>query len=206
MEFDRLSKAAADTLEKVSGEFEAEILANLEAGRAEALAKVESARKETAEAATKILQTGEKQAESVRRQIIGSAELETRNSQLMSLERAVNEAFDLAAKQISGASGAPYEKAIAGLIEEGLEVIGPRARVQCASKDRKAASAAIRKLGSRAKVTLDDEPIETIGGVVLTTPDGSVRFDNTFEARLERMKPTLRKEVAAILTGSAQSG
>ncbi len=205
MEYDELSKAAADTLEKVSGEFEAEVLADLEAGRAEALAKVESARKEAAEASAKILETGEKQAESVKRQIIGSAELEARNAQLRSLERAVNEAFELAAKQISEASSASYEKAIGGLIEEGLGVIGPRARVQCSSKDRKAVSSAIRRLGSSAKVTLDDEPAETMGGVVLTTPDGTVRFDNTFEARLERMKPTLRKEVAAILTGSAQS-
>jgi len=41
-----------------------------------------------------------------------------------------------------------------------------------------------------------------MGGVVLTTSDGSIRFDNTFEARLERTKPTLRKDVAAILAGA----
>ncbi len=199
-----MSKAAADTLEKVSGEFEGEVLADLESGKAEALAKVASTMRETREAVAKILETGAKQAESVRRQIMGSAELETRNAQLRSLERAVNETFELATKQISGATGPSQERAVSRLIEEGVEVIGPRAKVQCASKDRKAVSSAIKKLGSKAKIALDDEPIETIGGVVLTTPDGSVRFDNTFEARLERMKPTLRKEIAAILTGPAQ--
>ncbi len=199
-----MSKAAADTLEKVSGEFEGEVLADLESGKAEALAKVASTMRETREAVAKILETGAKQAESVRRQIMGSAELETRNAQLRSLERAVNETFELATKQISGATGPSQERAVSRLIEEGVEVIGPRAKVQCASKDRKAVSSAIKKRGSKAKIALDDEPIETIGGVVLTTPDGSVRFDNTFEARLERMKPTLRKEIAAILTGPAQ--
>jgi V/A-type H+/Na+-transporting ATPase subunit E len=200
-----MSNAAADTLEKVSGEFESEVLADLEEARSETLAKVESVRKETEEAVAKILETGVKQAESVKRQIMGAAELEARNAQLRSLERAVNEVFDLAAKQISTSSGSSYDKAIAGLIEEGLAAIGQKAKVQCASKDKKAVSAAIKKLGSNARVSLDDEPIETIGGVVLATPDGSVRFDNTFEARLERLKPTLRKEVAAILIGSAQS-
>ena len=121
------------------------------------------------------------------------------------MERGVNEAFDLAAKQIASSSSSSYEKAVTGLIEEGLAVIGPKAKVQCASKDRKAVAAAIKKLGSRAGVTFDDAPVETMGGVVLVTPDGSIRFDNTFEARLEKMRPTLRQEIAAILTGSAQS-
>jgi V/A-type H+-transporting ATPase subunit E len=197
-----LSKAASDTLEKVSGEFETAVLADLEAGRSETLAKIEAVRKEATEAVSKILETGAKQAESAKRQIIGAAELEARNAQLRSLEKAVNEAFDLAAKEISSTSGATHEKALAALIQEGLGVIGPRAKVQCAPKDRRAVGSAIRKIGGKAKLSLDDEPVDTIGGVVLTTPDGAVRFDNTFEARLERMRPILRKEVASILTGA----
>jgi V/A-type H+-transporting ATPase subunit E len=196
-----LSKAASDTLEKVSGEFETEVLAELEAGRSETLARIEAVRKDTTEAVGKIIETSEKQAESVKRQIIGAAELDARNAQLRSLEKAVNEAFDLAAKQISTVSGASQEKALESLIQEGLDVIGPRAKVSCASKDRKAVSSAIRKLGSRAKLSLGDSEVDTMGGVILTTSDGTVRFDNTFEARLERMRPTLRKAVATILTG-----
>jgi len=196
-----VSSAAANTLGKVSGEFEAEVLADLEAGRTEALARVESTRKETVEAVTKILEASAKQAESVKRQVIGAAELEARNAQLKALEKAVNDAFESATKQISSSTGATYEEAMQRLIQEGVDVIGPRAKVQCAPKDRKAVASAARKLGAGAKVSLEEEPIETIGGVVLTTPDGSVRFDNTFDARLERMKPMLRKEIAAILTG-----
>ncbi len=197
-----MSRAASDTLEKVSGEFESEVLSDLEAGRSETLAKIEAVRKETMEAVSKILETSEKQAESARRQIIGAAELETRNAQLRSLERAVNGAFDLAAKEISSASGATHEKALAALIQEGLDVIGLRAKVRCASKDRRAVATAIRKFGSKAKLSLDNEPVDTMGGVVLTTPDGAVRFDNTFEARLERMRPILRKDVASVLMGT----
>jgi V/A-type H+/Na+-transporting ATPase subunit E len=196
-----LSKAASDTLEKVSGEFETEVLADLESGRSDTLARIETVRKETTEAVGKILETSEKQAESVKRQIIGAAELDARNAQLRSLEKAVNEAFDLAAKQISAVSGASQEKAVTFLIQEGVDVIGPQAKVSCSSKDRKAVTVAIKKLGSKAKLSLDDEEIDTMGGVILTTPDGTVRFDNTFEARLERMRPTLRKALAAILTG-----
>jgi V/A-type H+-transporting ATPase subunit E len=202
LESEKSSKAASDTLEKVSAEFESEVLADLEAGRSETLARIEAVRKETSEAVGKILETGEKQAESVKRQIIGSAELDARNEQLRSLEKAVNQAFDQAVEKISTVSGTSQEKALVSLIQEGLDVIGPRAKVSCASKDRKAVSSAIRKLGSGAKLSLDDGEINTVGGVILTNPDGTVRFDNTFEARLERMRPTLRKAVAGILTGA----
>ncbi len=197
-----MSRAASDTLAKVSGEFEAEVLAEIESGKRDDLAKIESARKETEGGVAKILETGAKQAESVKRQIIGAAELEARNAQLKALEAAVNDAFEQATKALGGSSGADFDRAVAGLIQEGLDVIGSRAKVQCASKDRRLVAGAIKRIGERAKLTLDDEPIETIGGVVLSTPDGTVRFDNTFEARLERMRPTLRKEVAAVLTGA----
>lgn len=202
MESDRMSKAASDTLEKVAGELEAEVLADLDAGRTETLAKVEAVRKETEEAVAKVLETSMKQAESVKRQIIGAAELEARNAQLKSLERALNEAFEIAARDIASLTGAALTKAIGRLIQEGLEAIGPRAKVRCALKDRMAVASAIKKLDGDVKVSLDVEPVETMGGVVLATPDGSVRFDNTFEARLERMRPDLRKDMAAILTGS----
>ena len=197
-----MSKAASDTLEKVSGEFEQEVLSDLEAGRSETMAKLESVRRETEEAVSKILETGMKQSDSAKRQIIGAAELEARNIQLKALERAVSGAFEAAMNRISESKGASYEEAMARLIHEGLDVIGPRAKVHCSSNDRRAVASAVKKLSGKEKVTLDDDSIDTTGGVVLTTFDGSVRFDNTFEARLERMRPTLRKEVAAVLTGT----
>ncbi len=198
-----MSKAASDTLEKVSGEFESEILADLQEGRSQALAIIDSARKETVEAVAKILETGVKQAESLKRQIIGAAVLEARNNQLKSLEKAVNEVFDMAIKEVGEASGLRYENSLTRLIKEGSEIIGPKAKVYCSPKDRKALSAVMRKLsGGQFKPMLDEKGISTIGGVVLTAMEGSVRFDNTFEARLERMKPSLRKEVAGILASS----
>lgn len=196
-----MSKAASETLEKVSGEFEAEVLADLERDRKETLARVESVRKEATESVAKMIEASQKQAESVKRQIVGTAELGARNALLMSLEKAVNEAFDRATGKISSSRGAEYEGALERLIQEGLDVIGTHATVRCAPQDKKAVASIVKKL-SRAKVTVDDEPVVTIGGVVMTTPDGSVRFDNTLEARLDRMRPTLRKEVAAVLTGA----
>jgi len=196
-----MSKATSDTLEKVSEEFESELLAELQEGKAQALSTVESSRKETRVAVFKILETSVKQAESLKRQIVGAAELEARNAQLKALEKAIVEVFDSATKELQEGLGKRYEEALARLVSEGVDVIGPRATVRCRSKDQKAVSAAIRKLGGgQSRLTIDDEPIETLGGVVMSSADGSVRFDNTFEARLERMRPALRMVVSTALT------
>jgi V/A-type H+-transporting ATPase subunit E len=198
-----MSKAATDTLQKVSDEFEAEVVSDLQAGRDQAMQNVQAARKQTSEAVAKTVEGGERQAEAVKRQIIGAAELEVRNAQLKSLETAVNEVFDSAVRRVSSLSDSAMEGSLTALIREGIDVIGPRAIVHCSAKQRKAVSTAVRKLNrGPVKLIIDEKEIESIGGVILAAPNGSVKFDNTFEARLERMRPALRKEVAGILTGS----
>ncbi len=192
---------ASTTLEKVSTEFEAEVLADLQEGRADASTLVKSAMKEAADSAAKALESGERQAESLKRQITGAAELDARNAQLKALEAKVNEVFSEAMKEAVAVPHARHVKSLAGLIMEGVGVIGEKASVSCNSKDRKAVAEAIGKLGRKLKLTLDADPIDCAGGVVLASPDGSVRFDNTLESRLERLKPDLRKEVAGLLAG-----
>ena len=196
-----MSKATADTLEKVSGEFETELLAELQEGREQAFSTVESSRREAKVAVTRILEASVKQGESLRRQIIGAAELDVRNVQLKTLEKAVVEVFDAAMKELGESSGARYEASLTRLVKEGLEVIGPRAKIYCRSKDRRMVSAILHKLGGSQYTLIPEvKSIDTIGGVVMTSMDGSVRFDNTFEARLERMRPSLRMEVSETLT------
>lgn len=46
------------------------------------------------------------------------------------------------------------------------------------------------------KLSLSPEPIECIGGVRVASADGNIRFDNTFEGRMERLGETLHGAVA----------
>lgn len=196
-----MSKAAADTLESVLGQFEGELLVELAAGKKQALSTLESAKRDAKASVDKILDTGDKQAETLRRQLVGTAELESRNAQLKMLEKAIGEVFEEAVRQLQQLSASRYEKSLVALLGEGVEVLGPSLTVHCNSNDRKVVSSAIGALSGKAsKLHLSEKAIDTIGGVVMTSTDGSVRFDNTFEARLERMKPTLRMEVSASLS------
>ncbi|MGD1054485.1 MAG: V-type ATP synthase subunit E family protein [Nitrososphaerales archaeon] len=195
-----MSKAMTDTLKKVSREFESELMVELEKGKVQALSSVESSRREANVAVTRILDTSVKQAESLRDQIIGAGELEARNALLKTLEMAVVEVFDSAVKELRNMSGVRYDRSLTRLVKEGLEAIGPSARIYCSSKDREAISAVLHRLGgSQSKPVLERKSIDTVGGVVVASMDGSVRFDNTFEARLERMRSALRMQVSAIL-------
>lgn len=197
-----MSNATADTLQKVASEFEGEVLTELQEGREQSLRLIQASKKETAEAVSKILETGSKQAEALQRQIVGAAELEARNSQLKVLEEAVEEVFSSAVSQIPKLDDRRYAAALKQLLMEAIDVIGPNALVSTNSKDAKEVSSIAEGIkGERARLTPGDKRLETIGGVVLMTPDKTIRFDNTFEARLERLRPTLRKEAATVLNG-----
>lgn len=195
------NSAAKNTLDKVSEEFLREILSDIDDGKRQASAHIESVEKETRESIKKIIEGSIRQADTLRRQIISTAELESRNAQLRALEEIVNDVFTMAMDNLSKLDRGRYESALERLIKEGISIIGKSAVVACNARDRKIVSSIIKRLnGGQVKISLDDKQIETIGGVILTSEDGTVRFDNTFEARLERFKPMLRKEIAAILS------
>ncbi|MBI2649584.1 MAG: hypothetical protein HYW93_08050 [Thaumarchaeota archaeon] len=199
------SSSAKYTLDKVSSEVLNEISVELESGRTAALEQVESTLRETESEMAKIIQGGERQADSLKRQTIGSAELDARNKLLRTVEEATNQVFQDAFKKISAGNSAQYEKALARLITDGLSVIGKGAIVACNANDKKTAASIIGELNRKehADLKLDPKSIDTVGGVAFSSKDGTIRFDNTFEARLERLKPHLRREVARVLGSGA---
>lgn len=50
------------------------------------------------------------------------------------------------------------------------------------------------------RVTLSPDPLNSIGGVLITSADRSIRFDNTFEGRMERRTEILQSTIAGRLT------
>ena len=188
------------TLQKVASEFEGEVLTELQEAREQSLALLQTSKKASLDAVSKVLETSVKQAEALKRQVIGAAELESRNSQLKVLEEAVDEVFSSAVSQIQRLDEKRYAAALKQMLSEAIDVIGPNALVSTNDKDAKEVLSMAKGVkGEHAKLTPGDKTLKTIGGVVLTTPDRAIRFDNTFEARLERLRQTLRKEVAALL-------
>jgi V/A-type H+-transporting ATPase subunit E len=64
---------------------------------------------------------------------------------------------------------------------------------------------AARELEEESSLTRRPGFLEARAGVLVETADGHMRFDNTFDARLDRFRDQLRARVYGILTGSAGS-
>ena len=62
------------------------------------------------------------------------------------------------------------------------------------SKDKDAVQSVLSNFSG---AELSSETIDCLGGIKVRSKDGSMTFDNTIDARLERLKPLIRKEIAS---------
>lgn len=181
---------------KVVEEAKQEILKILESGRMEGEEILYQAQREAEIEAGRILSSKDKQVESLTRRIIGSAELEARNRSLRLIEDNINRAFDSALSKLSKNKPKEYKDALRRMVEEALEAVdGKEVILSCNQEDHSLAKS-IAKQVKKMKVSVSDKPIQCVGGVRVSTVDGTITFDNTLEARLNRMKPALRKAIA----------
>jgi V/A-type H+-transporting ATPase subunit E len=198
-------EAFENVVGKVAKDVQSEIKSSLEEAYNDALQIISSAEKEAIAKANEIPHSKERQAETLRRRIIGNAELKARNLSLQVLEETVNKIFDESLKEMEEPSSMKdYGKALKKFLEEGVEAIGGEEFIavgRSADKDiLKKASQEVEK-ERNVKIKTVSETLDSRGGVQVKNSDGSVIYDNTIEARLERLKPLLRKQISEILTG-----
>ena len=190
---------------RVSEDAAREMLALLEDGLKEAEALLGAARRESAEAVSKILEAKDRQAEAARRRIVGNAEIAGRNLTLRLVEETANRAFDAALQKISKMDGTgTYEEGLRRVLEEGISALAVK-DVLCSSNERdlrvlkKLAPEVGRQM--KVKIEVDPTPISSAGGVKVRSAEGTVVYDNTMEARLARSRPLLRRQVYEQLVG-----
>jgi len=194
------------TVSKVLTQKEAELIAQIESAYHESLANLESSRTTLHAEYNQILDAAKKQAENLKRQIIGSSRLSTRNKQLLLLETAVNDAFEKAmSKLLTLKQDEKYRNLIYKMLEDSISAINSdEIIVECNKTDYKLVKKAIEELkakGARVKITLSENPIEAIGGIRASSKDRSMTYDNTLDSRIERLKPLIRKNIVQILRG-----
>jgi len=144
----------------------------------------------------KIISDGNKEADKIEKQIIGSADLEARNKQLMALEEGVNKVFSKALDEITNtARSGDYSNLIKSLLDESTKILGTtEVIVSTNTKDKDLVQSTLSQFpGSE----LSSELIDCLGGVMIKSKDGTTSFDNTLDARIERLKPLIRKEIAS---------
>ena len=144
----------------------------------------------------RILSEGQKEAEKIEKQIVGSSDLEVRNKALLLVEEHTSMVFEKAKEQIKNTKrDSNYSNLISTLLTEATEALGTSEITDFTnSTDKDIVQSAISKISG---ADLSSEQIDCMGGVKITSKDGSMTFDNTIDARFERMKPLIRKNIAA---------
>ena len=188
-----------NVLEDVSKDFEKLVESILKTGLDEASKIISDSETQSKNQEQEIESQQSKEFDIKSGQIIGAAEMESRNSNLLLLEKNINKVFTAALKELSSNKGKNYPKSLELFINEGLNTIDDSdVLVSCNKKDSSVVKDLITKISSKSKksITLSDTYISTAGGVIVSNTDSTVIVNNTIEDRLERMKAELRTDVA----------
>ncbi|MGV7226851.1 MAG: V-type ATP synthase subunit E [Nitrosopumilus sp.] len=183
------------TIDKILSQTEKEIASNVDSGLAESHKALEDAVPKLEGEFDKIIADGRKEADKIEKQITGAADIEARNKQLLALEDSVDKVFTNALDQIANNDrSGDYANLIKSLLDESTQILGTsEVTVFTNSKDRDVVQSALSGFpGSE----LSSDIIDCLGGVKIKSKDGSMTFDNTLDARIERLKPLIRKEIA----------
>jgi vacuolar-type H+-ATPase subunit E/Vma4 len=153
--------------------------------------------------ASLLVETKEK-GEAEQKKIQSLTVIEVRNRLLQAKEEHVNAVFDKAFARLKEfVESEKYPSYLLAFIEEAVKKIEADSLVVYVnSKDRKwLANGKLDELSGKLGVmlALADETKNCLGGCIVKTPDGKLSQDNTFEKRLEALKPILRIKVAKIL-------
>ncbi len=144
----------------------------------------------------KILFDAKKEADKLEKQIIGGADIKARNQQLVLLEQAVDGVFSKALEHITNIDkSGDYTNLIKALIVESTQILGTNEVIVFTnSKDRKIVESVLSEFPT---AVLSSDTFDCLGGIKAHSKDGTMTFDNTLDARIQRMKPLIRKDIAA---------
>jgi V/A-type H+-transporting ATPase subunit E len=202
------NSALERTISKVLSQKEAELISKIDSAYQESLNNLEASRGKLEAERTRIIESAKKQAENLKRQIIGSGRLQARNQELLMIENAVNSAFEEARKKLAASGGREsYRTLMSSIVEESISSVGSgEVVIECNKNDAELVRKILADLqrknpGVQARVS--DQHVDVLGGIRVKSADGTMTYDNTLDSRIERLKPLIRKNIAQMLRGEA---
>ena len=188
--------ALEGTIDKILKNTENDVLSSLKSALDDSQQSLDDSVTKLDSEYDKIISDGKKEADKIEKQIVGGSDIEARNKQLLALEAAVDRVFTTALEQITNSDrNSDYANLIKTLLEESTKILGTtEVKVFTNAKDKDVVQSS---LSSFSGSELSSETIDCIGGVKIESKDGAMKFDNTIDAKIERLKPLIRKEIAS---------
>jgi V/A-type H+/Na+-transporting ATPase subunit E len=192
------------TIDKVLSQKESALITEIDSALKNSLKNLESSKSNLQAEYDNIIEASNKQAENLKRQIIGSSTLSARNKELVIIESAIDEIFNKAREKLAKSNNEKnYEKLLNNLIADSAGKLGSEIIIQCNKTDLKL----VKKIASdistdkKMKITVSDEVLDIIGGIKATSLDRTMTLDNTIDSSIESLKPLIRKEIVQLLRG-----
>jgi len=182
-------------IDKILSKTEKEILLDLKNSSSDSKQILDNSLTKLEQEYDKIISDGNKEADKIEKQIIGSSDLEARNKQLTTVEESIDKVFTKALDEIANADrSGDYSKLIKSLFDESTKILGTTEIIVFTnSKDKDIVQSLLSKYPG---AELSSETIDCLGGVKIKSKDGTMAFDNTIDAKVERLKPLIRKEIS----------
>lgn len=194
------------TIDKVLTQKESELISKIDTAYQESLRNLDSSKSNLNSEYMAILENAKKQAENLKRQIIGSSKLSARNNQLILVEDSVKTVFEMARKRLLSIHTEPdYERLIKHALLNSLDEIGKNdLSIECNKADSNMIRKVVKDINEEkgTKMVVVDKNIDILGGIRATSSDGTLTFDDSIDSRIERLKPLIRKNIVQILRGS----
>jgi len=188
--------ALEGTIDKILKNTENDVLSSLKSALDDSQQNLDDSLTKLDTEYDKIISDGKKEADKIEKQIVGGSDIEARNKQLLALEAAVDKVFTTALEQITNSDrNSDYANLINTLLQESTKILGTTdVKVFTNAKDKDVVQSS---LSNFAGSELSSQTIDCIGGVKIESKDGAMKFDNTIDAKIDRLKPLIRKEIAS---------
>ncbi|NYT05015.1 MAG: hypothetical protein GKC04_01385 [Methanomicrobiales archaeon] len=163
---------------------------------------IAAARSEADAAYARILADGRRERRMSVRRILAQASMDARTISREEREKAISLCFAEAEKALTYLAGTgAYRAVVRRLIEGGIEELdSSEVILTCTERDRELIAGICREIGNKNhSLSLQPECAIATGGVILRTKNGKISVNNTFEARMERLRDGLLFGIVGIL-------
>jgi V/A-type H+-transporting ATPase subunit E len=153
-------------------------------------------------ASQEIIRQGNREAAKASGRIISEARIKARQNVRTVKDELINQCFVEASGQLEKLASLPeYRQILKALIQEGArELAESDVLIIVNHRDRMLIGDIAGELADLGiTITLSEETADTVGGVIVCTRSGGILVNNTFEARLRRLKKELLVDVSGIL-------
>ncbi len=141
--------------------------------------------------AEQIISEGKQQAENRKKILISQARQEAKRKEIEAKNDVIEDCFTQAIEHLNTLNEETYHDIVKTLIEQGKKRMSSKCTV-LTSKDQD------KHIAKELDLMVSGS-IDASGGVILTSEDGTITIDNTFEGIIKRKKAQIREHVGKLL-------